>query len=600
MRYLISSFQAVLIFNLLATSHTLETREYCTVFTTGSTTGCQSPPSTFLRDGFNGRPQSDGLADNDRSDILENAFAALAVLQNEYFDPAENSWPTAIDWTAAVTETVVAGMLKTLSTTFDAGSPSAKSRESDVNLISTLYDQIISSFFGQRSLEIEQQAFDDMQWVVLGWIEAATFAEAYGQKIVPSAESNKKYNRTLPLSLETALTALPWHGHSWLPLFFKRARTFWQLASAGWDTKLCHGGMNWNPRLLPYKNAITNELWVSSSISMYQYYRDESPTAPSVGLNKTFLDAAVDGYNWLMGVNMTNSQELFVDGFHISSSIPNNVECNERDEMVYTYNQGVLLTGQRGLFTVTGNASYLSDGHKLIQSVVKATGWDDAAAQADAWATDTLPPFSGLGRGGILEDQCDASGTCSQDGQTFKGIFFHHLTAFCGPLDVSESQPFVDTKSQVNLHEFEQLRDAHTVACQAYLPWVRFNANAALKTRDSAGRFGMWWGAALWGKGAVTESDDGIDHSAVNTTDYRNFGTPRDDLWGRVNSWHPGSGLVEGLVRSVLESEKDGHGHAEKRQVVDPDPNHRGRGRTVETQVGGLALLRAFFELAVL
>jgi hypothetical protein len=39
-----------------------------------------------------------------------------------------------------------------------------------------------------------------------------------------------------------------------------------------------------------------------------------------------------------------------------------------------------------------------------------------------------------------LQDICDVDGTCSQDAQTFKGIFFHQLTLFCNPLALEKAQ----------------------------------------------------------------------------------------------------------------------------------------------------------------
>ncbi len=42
-----------------------------------------------------------------------------------------------------------------------------------------------------------------------------------------------------------------------------------------------------------------------------------------------------------------------------------------------------------------------------------------------------------------------------------------------------------------------QARDAHASACSAYVGWIRHNAVAALSTKDSAGKFGMWWTVGL-------------------------------------------------------------------------------------------------------
>ncbi|CAI4218688.1 unnamed protein product [Parascedosporium putredinis] len=135
-------------------------------------------------------------------------------------------------------------------------------------------------------------------------------------------------------------------------------------------------------RAIKHQNAITNELWIAASAKMYLDYPGDgiagtwSEENHHAGRNRTFLEAAMKGYEWLMNVNMTNDAGLFVDGFHISNQDKNNTKCDVRDEMVFTYNQGVLLTGQRALWEATGGVAFLKDGHHLIQSVIKATGWD--------------------------------------------------------------------------------------------------------------------------------------------------------------------------------------------------------------------------------
>lgn len=308
-------------------------------------------------------------------------------------------------------------------------------------------------FYWLQVLIVCIQAFDDMLWVVLGWIEAMSFARLHGSLHFPWANSN--FNASFPTDVHEALASLPWRGQFWIPSFQSRAKSFWLLGTQGWDTALCHGGMVWNPRLEPYKNAITNELYISASISMYQYLGNGT----AVDKDPLYLQAAIEGYKWLMGSNMTNSEGLFVDGFHIDRKKPGNVECDVRDEMVYTYNQGVLLTGQRGLWDVTGSPSYLADGHNLIQAVIKATGWSLKTNQPIDLVemSSKLPKWRGLGRGGILEEQCDASGTCSQDGQTFKGIYFHHLNAFCRSLQWND----ISDPNTLNMDSFSHVKAAH-------------------------------------------------------------------------------------------------------------------------------------------
>jgi hypothetical protein len=96
--------------------------------------------------------------------------------------------------------------------------------------------------------------------------------------------------------------------------------------------------------------------------------------------------------------------------------------------------------------------------------------------------------------------------------------------------------------------------------CRAYGSWIEHNAQAALMTRDSDGKFGSWWGRPY----RQLEADDIVGSSIipVDATDYRNFG----------------------------DSEPSAAGFRPK------DYNDRGRGRTVETQSGGIAVLRALYQ----
>ncbi|KAK3394501.1 hypothetical protein B0H63DRAFT_47786 [Podospora didyma] len=551
--------------------------------------------------------------------LFEDTFEALRVLQDAYFQPWVGTWPSAIDWTAAVMGTHVTGALQSLSRdlelyypTLDAGY-SAKE-----NAISLYFSQLVSFYFGQDAFSIRNQAFDDMLWVVLGWIDTIKFIKVY---------SRHHYEKgTREEAKPGALWNQSWYGNAWTPVFAHRARIFWELAATGWDTKLCGGGMNWNPKLTPYKNAITNELYIAGSIAMYLYFPGDKNAAPfnfgSPGLNPGFtgsaewsphdpkyLEAALNGYKWLIQSNMTNDQGLYADGFHISgnNSGSNNTKCDERDEMVYTYNQGVVLSGQLGLFKVTGDAGYLREGHRLIENVIRATGYDlDKESPVDNISKifpGQIPPWHGLGRAGVLEDACDIIGKCSQDGQTFKGIWMHHFTSFCAILEPFPNIP-------VYARSFGRIQAEHSAACQRYIGWLRHNAVAARGTRDGEGKFGMWWTIGLLD--TTTMLNIKVNLQAMpeqdGAVDYRNYGVPHDSLWianmkgglpnvsDEVNKGqHPIGKAASNDVAAERESDETA---AEKTWALFPDPNSRGRGRTVETQGGGLAVLRALWELS--
>ena len=212
--------------------------------------------------------------------------------------------------------------------------------------------------------------------------------------------------------------------------------------------------------------------------------------------------------------------------------------------MVYTYNQGVLLSGLRGLWEASGNISYLEDGHELVRNVIRATGWTRSGSRSPSSSStnsqqrqskvsenkeEALPTdWAGLGYNGVLTESCDPSGRCSQDGQTFKGIFFHHLTSFCNPLP---SRPTRPGKTHAATRETAML---HANSCREYTTWVTHNAQAALQTRDEAGRFGSWWGAPQTpfpssSHHRKASASDGRPSLPQNATDYRNMHTQPDD-----------------------------------------------------------------------
>ncbi|PKS12775.1 hypothetical protein jhhlp_000986 [Lomentospora prolificans] len=579
-------------------------RSYCTIFRrpTFYHQNCRPDiPNTFMEDGAPEK-QTPLLAN---SSLLEYAYTSVATMQNEFFIRYQGTWPRAIDWTAAFIHTSLSAMTDSLSKAL--AEPQTKDVENSMvlNMVDTYFSQIVGFYFGQDYISLRHQAFDDILWVVLGWLESTNFIRSHSDLHYPRGgnwDSDASHN------LRDTLLNQPWHGNHWTEAFAHRERTFWELATKGWGEDLCNGGINWNPRFLTYKNAITNELWIAASAKMYLDFPGDkiaSPLSvddPSAGRNRTFLEAAMRGYEWLMNVNMTNDAGLFVDGFHISNRHKNNTKCDLRDEMVYTYNQGVVLTGQRALWEATGGVAFLNDGHHLIQSVIKATGWDLTSSQPiDETIRGKLPPWRGLGRGGIIEEACDSVARCSQNGQTFKGIYFHHLTYFCRPL----TEPLEEVDNQA----FDLVAHAHAQACRQYVPWIAHNAEAALSTRDSRGVMGMWWGAEKFGDAPEVWDSEQNDAADPHAVDYRNFGVPNDQVWRAVGVEQE---ALPGVDLSQRDRRQDGALQADSIRVdaqhrmaggiskkpTRKDPNTRGRGRTVETQNSGLEVLRAWYELS--
>jgi hypothetical protein len=183
-------------------------------------------------------------------DPWQDLRQALDVMQTSYFALWRGAWPTAIDWTAAVMNTHIAASLAALSKALDAGTGAADARHHVENELNRYFAQAAAYYFGEDTFAIRNEAFDDMLWVVLAWLEHLRF-----------------------LRLHSRLHGHePWHGVQYIPAFAHRAHVFYDLASRGWDETLCGGGMLWNPALEPYKNSVTNQLWISASVGMFLHF----------------------------------------------------------------------------------------------------------------------------------------------------------------------------------------------------------------------------------------------------------------------------------------------------------------------------------------
>jgi hypothetical protein len=436
--------------------------------------------------------------------------------------------------------------------------------ESDIQ---KYFAHVEAYYGGEDVMQIFDAAYDDAQWVVLEWLEAIRFSNLHDASSRPGL------------------------GQDSIAKYAHRAHIFYNIVQDKFNTSLCDGGVTWNPSLATYKNAITNELFISSSIAMYLYFSGDNNTDPyphpdyqspmnttlpplpvMTVHDPTFLTNAVQGYDWFVSHNFTNAQGLIVDGFHISR---NQTTCDERNEMVYTYNQGVILSGLRGLWEATSDTKYLSDGYRLIATVINATGWNAAnAADAAEWA--------GLGRNGILEDYCDAAATCSQDNYIFKGVYFQHLSQFCQPLPTEK--PLVEGVTHL---ASAALAEHHDQQCQSYAAWIQHNAHAALSTRNNFGIVGQWWGASYINRTEMSTGDFAVQ-LPPGCIDVRNqpelMETPMWQCDGRG-----GCSTQKLYAKRAVESLKEKR--AKKRQVAVDDI------RTVETQAGGLSVVRAAAEI---
>jgi predicted alpha-1,6-mannanase (GH76 family) len=178
--------------------------------------------------------------------------------------------------------------------------------------------------------------------------------------------------------------AYDWTGDT---KYLAAAETIFTNMSQDWDD-VCGGGVWWSAANT-YKNAITNELFLTLATRLHERTSVDGGSTP-------YLTWANQEWSWLNSVGMTDAQGLFNDG--LTSS------CQNNGGTTWTYNQGVILGGLIELSRITGDTAYLTR----------------AQAIADAATRLLVTP------GGILTEACEPD-TCAPDGLLFKGIFMRYL-----------------------------------------------------------------------------------------------------------------------------------------------------------------------------
>jgi predicted alpha-1,6-mannanase (GH76 family) len=183
-----------------------------------------------------------------------------------------------------------------------------------------------------------------------------------------------------------------WWALAWVAAYDLTGDTRYLAAAAaifaqclnGWDDT-CGGGLWWNSDRR-YKNAITNELFLTLAARLHQ-------RVPGDG---SYLTWALREWEWLHGSGMIGPGGLVNDGLTPA--------CVVNQGITWTYNQGVILGGLCGLHEITGDPGYLRQAEVIADAALGAL---------------TSP-------GGILAEPC-RDGGCDGDQTQFKGIFVRYL-----------------------------------------------------------------------------------------------------------------------------------------------------------------------------
>jgi predicted alpha-1,6-mannanase (GH76 family) len=197
----------------------------------------------------------------------------------------------------------------------------------------------------------------------------------------------------------------------------------------GWD-EICGGGVWWNTDR-NYKNAITNELFLTLAARLHQ-------RAPGDG---SYLDWALREWDWFGSSGMISATGLVNDGL--------TADCKNNGKPAYTYNQGVILGGLGALYEITGDGAYLRQGEAIADAALRHLTTPAEASPAGI----LIEP----GEAGMMRRRAD--------GSQFKGIFVR------------------------NLHDFYRLSGR-----PAYREFILRNARSIwVSNRNDRNQFGLYW-----------------------------------------------------------------------------------------------------------
>lgn len=291
-------------------------------------------------------------------DAKERAQEALDVLQRDFYRPLPGVWDCPV-----LGEQSEAGS--------HAGSDTgswwncANSLEALLNTVdyasNDTYKGLVSKAWSKTAISYPihkgTEGIDDMEWWGLAWARAHEVA----------ADED----------------------------YLKRAKGYFAEAAKYWDEGNCGGGIWWN-RAKTYKNAITNELFITLAARLHALTADEE-----------YLTWTRKSWQWFNQSGMINKDGLVNDGL--------GDDCDNNGGETWTYNQGVVFGGLLHLYQVDGSTEYL----------------DAACRIADATLSRKVAD-------GVLQESCEPG--CNHDGRQFKGIFIRYLAYLAKALPDSHAE----------------------------------------------------------------------------------------------------------------------------------------------------------------
>lgn len=254
--------------------------------------------------------------------------------------------------------------------------------------ISTTYDRNVGAARGHFRNEYS----DDTGWWAMAWLDAYDLT------------GDRRY-------LDTARTAAH-HMH-----------TFW--------TGACGGGIRWLEGTT-YKAAISNSLYIQVNAALASRTGDA-----------TFRTRATTGWAWFAASGLIGADGLVRDGLSESGCAPGGT--------VFSYNQGVLMSGLTELSALTGDPAPRNRARQVA----------DATTRPGSALTDS---------GGILHDPPEGWDDCAKDGAYFKAALARGLAELDAALSGHPYTVYLDRQAA---SAYARSRNAFDQYSLSWSAWTR-------------------------------------------------------------------------------------------------------------------------------
>ncbi|SCU85288.1 LAMI_0C10726g1_1 [Lachancea mirantina] len=216
------------------------------------------------------------------------------------------------------------------------------------------------------------------------------------------------------------------------PQWLYLAQAVFNTMALRWDTDTCGGGLRWQifkwNSGYDYKNTVSNGALFHLAARLARYTG-----------NQTYADWAEKVFDWMRGIKLiTEGQYSFVyDG----ASVENN--CTAITPLIWTYNQGLLMSGSAYLYNMTGNETWHSRTQEFLNSSV-------------IFFNNSV----------LFESACQGktSVSCNNDQRSFKAYFsrFLGLTAQLVPETRPQIMEWLETSAKGAAQSCSGGYDGHT------------------------------------------------------------------------------------------------------------------------------------------